>query len=57
MRVAAPQIGVQTGDVRGAGTDSDISIQLFGTKAQSQVSNAPAGSQSVKRSSSHCFNL
>jgi hypothetical protein len=43
------QVSIQTGDVRGAGTDSDISIQLFGSKAQSAEKNLESSADNFER--------
>ncbi len=47
--VMCAQISVQTGDVRGAGTDSDISVQLFGSKGESQEMKLESSADNFER--------
>lgn len=43
------QVSIQTGDVRGAGTDADISIILFGANGQSQELKLESSADNFER--------
>ncbi len=51
------QVRVRTGDVRGAGTDADVSIILMGSKAQSEEIQLESSADNFERNKVRCANL
>ena len=54
------QVSVKTGDVRGAGTDANVFIQLFGDKGDTgkqQLRNAENSKNKFERGKTDKFNI